>query len=227
MADDIEHPELEVRTPQTRGEWWFYFFFLAVVFGLFAGAILEDFSLAKLVALFYVVFWAPLLALHELGHALVAKAVGWYAGQLVIGIGPPAGRFRLGDTHVEVRWFPVEGFVRCVPRNLRWPRIKNALIYFAGPGVELLLAVVLLVVAGPERMLHPPADVVTAALQGLCLAAVSGAVVNLIPHQVITSAGPIPNDGLGILQSTMLPDEYFAELAQHAYNAESDAWDAH
>jgi hypothetical protein len=225
LVSESKHPELEVRTPQTRGEWWFYFCFLIAILAFFVAAILEDFTLAKLTAVFFVAFWVPLLALHELGHMLVAKAVGWHAEQLVVGVGPAAGRFRLGQTHVEARWFPVEGFVRCMPRNLRWPRVKSALIYFAGPGIELVLVALVVIAFGQERLLHPPRDVLTAAFQGLCLAAATGAVVNLIPHHAMTAEGEVPNDGMGILQSFFLRDEYFAELARHAYNGESEAWE--
>jgi len=211
--------------PQTPGDRWFLLGFVLLLVGLFTAAVVSDFSLAKLAAVFVVVFWMPLLALHEAGHALAAKALGWYVGQVVIGFGPIWRRFELGGAHVQLRSFPVEGFVRCVPRNLAWPRTKSALIYFAGPGIELAAAACVLWLAGPQRLLAQPESVGVAALQGLALAAASGGVLNLLPHGVTVDGVQVPNDGLGILRSFVLPEAYFAQQIGRTYNPTTDTWD--
>lgn len=108
----------------------------------------QDFSPVKLSVLFFFLSWCPLLLLHELGHALMAAGLGWSVEQIVIGMGEPIQRFKLGSVAVEWRMLPIEGFVRCRPRDLRWPRLKHALVYFAGPGIELLLATAMLWVLG-------------------------------------------------------------------------------
>ena len=64
------------RPPLTPGERAFYGFFLAIVVGLFAAEIVHDYKPVKLAALLFVLFWGPLLALHETGHAVVAALVG-------------------------------------------------------------------------------------------------------------------------------------------------------
>src|SRR5947208_16116690 len=89
-----------------------YGVFLAVLLGLFAGEVCYNYEPAKLSALLVVLFWIPLLALHEAGHAVVAALLGWYVGQVVIGMGRLLGTFRVGSAVVEVRLFPVEGFVK-------------------------------------------------------------------------------------------------------------------
>ena len=65
----------------------------------------------QLSALLIVVFWIPLLVLHESGHALMAAALGWHVGQIVIGMGRTVKEFRVGTALVEIRLVPVEGFV--------------------------------------------------------------------------------------------------------------------
>ena len=79
-----------------------------------------------------------MLVVHEAGHGIVAAILGWHVPLIVIGMGRPILVFRLGSTVVEVRVLPLEGFVVPLPKNLRAVRWKSALIYFAGPGAELL-----------------------------------------------------------------------------------------
>src|SRR5687768_2547042 len=120
--------------PFTPSERWIVVIFALVIFGLLIAEILTNYDPAKLSILLVVVFWIPLLALHEAGHALAAAVLGWYVGQVVIGMGRTLARFRLGSAVVDIRLFPIQGYVTCVPRNLVLPRLKSALIYFAGPG---------------------------------------------------------------------------------------------
>src|SRR3954469_18126868 len=96
------------RGPATVTEWLIGGFFLAAILGLFAAELSENYTPAKLSALLVVVFWIPLLALHEGGHAVVAFLLGWRVGQIVIGMGKAVGRFRLGSASVEVRLIPIE-----------------------------------------------------------------------------------------------------------------------
>ncbi len=142
-------PESGPLSPRDR---WVYGIFFVVLLALFAAEVFHDYQPVKLSALLVVVFWIPLLALHEAGHALMAAALGWYVGQVVVGMGRVVSSFRLGSALIEVRLFPVEGFVKCVPMNLRQPHLKSALIYFAGPGIELLLAALILLLVGPENL---------------------------------------------------------------------------
>src|SRR5262249_27259188 len=118
--------------PLTPGERGAALFFLAIVLGLFVAKIVHDYQPVKLTALLILLVWVPLLAIHEAGHAVMAGLLGWYVGRVVIGVGRLVAKFRVGTAVVEIRLLPLEGFVQPVPRNLRAPRLKSALIYFAG-----------------------------------------------------------------------------------------------
>src|SRR5262249_32562603 len=146
-------------------------------------------------------FWIPLLALHECGHAFVASLLGWRVETIVIGMGRVLFQFRMGRTNVEVRLIPVEGFVRSAPTRLRLPRLENALIYFAGPGVELLLAFCILLAIGSDRLFTLTDDYQLIIWQSLALAATSQAVLNLIPFAVDSHGRTLLSDGLGIIHS--------------------------
>jgi membrane-associated protease RseP (regulator of RpoE activity) len=186
-----------------------YGLFLLVVIALFAGEIATNFHPVKLAALFIVLFWVPLLAVHEGGHAVIAALLGWRVRRVVLGMGRTVLRFRVGATPVDIRLMPVEGFVEPTPTSLNWPRLKNGLIYFAGPGAELLLVVVVALLVGFDTLTTSTDHIGLIAVQSLCLAALVGVVINLIPHGVMTRNGFVANDGLGILLSFSLPDEHF------------------
>ena len=80
-------------------------------------------------------------------------------------------------------------------------RIKHALTYFAGPGIELLLFFVVLGVMGADNFFLIEDDYGKLVVQAMAFAALAGAVINLIPAGVVTKNGQVPNDDLGILVS--------------------------
>ena len=181
------------------------------VFGLFGLDIAVDFEPAKLSVLFILLFWIALLVTHEAGHAIAARLLGWHVGRIVLGFGRTWVRIRSYSAEIEIRSFPVTGFVLCVPTHLRQPRLRNALIYFAGPGTDLLIAALVIAIVGYDRILTPSADLGMIALQSLAVASLAQGVLNLIPFPSVSDGEFIVNDGLGIIRSFTLPDSYFAQ----------------
>jgi hypothetical protein len=210
--------------PLTPSERWIAGIFLGVLLGLFAGALLVDFEPRKLAVLFFVVFWFPLLVLHEAGHALAAVWVGWRVERISIGMGPRVSRFRLGRILVDLRLYPMEGFVQPVPARLRHPRFESAFIYFAGPGIEMVVLAVLAAMVGPETLLSRSDSLWVITAQSLALAIVVGLVFNLVPHAVMTDRGPLANDGLGIIRSFLMPESHYAAQIGVSYDADTDEW---
>lgn len=213
--------------PLNGEERFTYIGFLVLVCGLFIAEIWRDYEPAKLSGLLAVLFWFPLLALHELGHAAAAAGLGWHVGQVVIGMGRKLITFRLGSAVIEIRAVPIEGFVKSVPTNLRQPHLKSALIYLAGPGVELVLAAVVLAAIGPARMFAKTDAYLIIALQSLALIATTQAVLNLLPHSIYLSPSDqqgIPNDGLGILRSFQYPESHYARLIGQQYDPRANKW---
>ena len=217
-------PKRDPLTPQER---WFAGIFLAVLLSLFVAAIWHNFQPVKLSALLVVLFWIPLLALHEVGHAICAALLNWHVGQVVIGMGRLVSSFRVRTAVIEIRLFPVEGFVKCVPKDLRAPRLKSTLIYFAGPGIELILAVGILLLIGPDRLLTRSDNYFLLGWQSLALASAVQGVLNLIPHAVYTPEGEMPNDGLGIIRSFQRPEGYYADMIGNTYNEQMGDWETY
>ena len=218
---------LEVHTPSRQVEpspsdRWILLGFGLTFGGLLLAEIVRDFHPVKLSALFVFLSWWPLIAVHELSHAVVARLLGWRVSRIVVGFGRRVAGFRIGGVDVELRLYPLEGFVLPSPKDLRLVRLKSALIYFAGPGVELLLILIILLVLGSDRFFQRSEDVGLVAAQSVALAAAVGVVLNLLPLHVSTGAGTAVSDGLGILQSPFLADCHFQGLMAAPYLVEAE-----
>ena len=62
--------------------------------------IMTNFEPKKLGALLFVIFWVPLLFIHEFGHAMMAKLLGWRVQRIVIGVGKNTNEYEiLGCAH--------------------------------------------------------------------------------------------------------------------------------
>ena len=161
---------------------------------------LSDYEPKKLGALLFLIFWIPLLFIHEFGHAVMAKVLNWEVKRVVLGVGKVMMLTKLFGAPVEIRSIPFEGFVQIAPKTVSYARFKHALIYFAGPGIELLLFILIAIyLGGLSELFTVTNDYSRIALQSFSFAALAGAVINLIPMGVVTKDGNTPNDGMGIL----------------------------
>ncbi|HKO90736.1 MAG TPA: site-2 protease family protein [Polyangiaceae bacterium] len=194
------------RLPVSAGERLFVVLLSMSFLSLIGADLAHSFSPNKLSALFVLLFWVPLLVLHELAHALAARSVGWHVSEVVLGFGRELVRFRIGATRVRLRAMPVEGYVVPSPNTIDRARGKQAWIYAAGPLSELaVLGVVALLL---DFQLPAAGDSVgRIALQSLGVTAALGALCTLVPY----SAGGHPSDGLGIVLSLFTPEESFRQ----------------
>lgn len=170
---------------------------------LFAAAIFDEFSTRKLSIVFFFVFWVPLLVIHELGHALMAKALGWHVREIVIGFGRTIWQRQIGETRLVVKLAPLEGYVLPAPSDRNRMRLKSALIYAAGPGAELVLLTAAIAALGWDTVFNDSDAVSLVALESLALVILIGAGFNLLPFR---TDGAV-SDGLGIVSSPFMSDE--------------------
>jgi Zn-dependent protease len=202
----------EERGPLTPFERGFYVLLFTVILGLFAAEIADDFQPRKLAVPFFLLSWPVLLVIHESGHALAAGFFGWRVRLIVIGAGRLFGRMRVGGVPVEFRAIPLSGYVQPVPRDLRFPRLKMALIYLAGPGIEILLVLALGAYLGPGYFLRTSDEIPVIALQAFAVCALFGACMNLIPVPFQQGSASAVSDGLSFFRSWTMPDEEFEAL---------------
>ena len=112
-------------------ERWVVAGFVVALVVLIMVEVAHDFRPAKLSVVFMALVYGPLVALHEAGHAMACRALGWRILRVEIGQGRRLLGFRVGNVPVDVRWLPVGGFVVPAPVRLRRPRLESALIYAA------------------------------------------------------------------------------------------------
>ncbi|MCB1203440.1 MAG: M50 family metallopeptidase [Verrucomicrobiae bacterium] len=200
------------RPPGTPNEWGVlviisFFFALFLVVDL-----AREFSIQKLSVPFFLVSWVVLLVVHEFGHALVARALGWRVEKVSIGTGRVRAEYRLLGLPVEFRTLPLSGYVVPRPLDLRLPRVKHFLIYAAGPGVELLSVALWVVILGTDRLLAASAAPAILAIQSYCVAALFGSIFNLIPLSHTSGNGIAWSDGLGMIHCWGIPDEEYRRM---------------
>ena len=97
-----------------------------------------------------------MVLVHEWGHFIVAKMLGVRVDVFSIGFGPRIFGWRRGPTDYRVSVLPLGGYVRMAGDNpseeregapdefLSQPRWSRALIVFAGPATNVVVAVLLL-----------------------------------------------------------------------------------
>lgn len=204
--------------PLTPSEKWTFGVFLGLMLAGFLAEIVRDFHPVKLSVLFVALWWIPLLALHEAGHALMARALGWGVRRVVIGFGRRIHRFQWGGAEVEIRLAPVSGFVQSYPRGDRWHRLKDTLIYAAGPGSELVVAGLIVLVVGWDALTTVGDSVPFLVIQSLALAAATQAAINLVPAMVPDPGDAVgrrftPTDGMGMLFAWRNDPLYYRQQA--------------
>lgn len=140
--------------------------------------------------------------LHEGGHVLAAKAVGFAPLSFTVGTGPLLLEHRVGNVRVRVCCIPAFGMVqaRLMLHGLRW---KGAVFSAGGPLIDILLLALLLNLTGFHAGAGlPRADeawfaksffATLAAYQAILLA------ITLIPMEMLLQGAKLPNDGRQIV----------------------------
>lgn len=104
--------------------------------------------------IFAILMFGFLVATHELGHFLAAKACGVRVEEYAIGMGPALFKRTWGETQYSLRLFPVGGFCamtgedeesddpRALTRQVWW---KQLIIFVAGAAMNLLTGFLIVV----------------------------------------------------------------------------------
>jgi peptidase M50-like protein len=137
-------------------------------------------------ALAFLACFPTALVVHELGHALAARAVGYRVRQVDLGIGREMTRFEVGTVPVVIRSLPVAGKVLFGGGPRRGARGRLIIAIAAGPVASAVVAAVGWAVPVPAMS------------GGLVTAGVLGCVTSLWPRKRIAALG-LPTDGYQII----------------------------
>jgi regulator of sigma E protease len=86
------------------------------------------------------------LITHELGHYLVAKALGFKVSQFHIGMGWELFKFNKGETEFLFKIAPFAGHIRLdidIPNLTRAEKFKSTIVCLAGPAINIVLGLLL------------------------------------------------------------------------------------
>lgn len=203
---------------EARGnERWVLLGAFALLLVALVAIVLEDYEPARLAPVFMMLAWFPLIALHELGHAAMARLVGWEVDVIVVGFGGVAFTFELFGVPCAIKMYPLGGFVSPAALDLRGVRLKSALVYLAGPLAELLLVLLLALVVGFDAMLTRTDAVGVIAAQSVSVAALISVVTNLAPRVIDTERGSSYTDGLGALRALWRPRRELEDMVRAAW----------
>jgi ribosomal protein L40E len=166
------------------------------------------------------IFLALSLLPHELGHALIAKLMGFRVFYIVVGSGKKIGRKKLLGFNIEFRTVPLSGATITAPRDEKFFRLRYAAVLLAGPLINVILGVAawLLIQKGVLRVPIPPLSLENAPLalfnlfgtglvplHMIVLANLLLVAINLWPRHIRTALGKIPSDGLALVTMPFLP----------------------
>lgn len=211
------HDPAPDRAPQGNERWMLLGAFLLAL-GALVGIVIDDYEPVKLAPVFMLLSWFPLIAWHELGHALVARLVGWRVDAIVVGFGGVAWSGEIAGIPCALKMYPLGGYVSPGPRSTAGIRWKSALVYAAGPLVELALVGVIALVLR-DRLLTRTDEIWVIALQAVAIAATLGVAFNLLPRRVQTERGESYTDGMGILVSLFRSSRSYALAVRNAHEA--------
>lgn len=193
-------PACWVRRGNARQSWFLLALSAAGVFGYVFDLIApEEFVGGFLLNLFFIGLFLILSILpHELGHAMVARALGWRVYQIVIGVGNPIFKRRWSGILFDIRAIPLSGATWMLPKDTRWYRAKRFLAVLAGPAVNAVMALAVVFI-WQGNLSHFDFDALPVGARLFLWANAWVALANLWPHEPKTGFA-LPSDGKQLLQ---------------------------
>jgi tetratricopeptide (TPR) repeat protein len=170
-----------------------------------------------------VVFQACSIIPHELGHAIVARLVGFRVFHVIVGRGRSSFKKRIAGTMLEFRPLPIGGATVVGPRTLEFLRLKLFLFALAGPFVNVLLILASVLLARPNGLALGKCLTAVLPLEDFAFANGLLLFFNLLPRMVNTPAGIVDSDGLMLLNAFVLSPERCEEILAATYSLEGRA----
>lgn len=137
---------------------------------------------------------------HELGHAMMARALDFEVFDIIIGFGRKLWEGTIAGFPITVNSIPAGGLARTSPKERRHVRRKFFTIIAAGPLVNLLFAAVILVFVDRQKLFNIEYILDQASFRLLPATAffytnLIVLMINLLPFTHHFAVGPLSSDG--------------------------------
>jgi hypothetical protein len=154
---------------------------------------------------------------HELGHALAARALNLHVFQVVVGVGKKLFECRILGVLVEFRTIPYGGYTLALPVDGQHFRIRHFIYALAGPVANLIVALIILAVAGWDRIAdfrpHEKISPWSLVFASNALIFIS----NLIPRAYPSATGWTVSDGLHLIRALTMKEGDIGHLRATAF----------
>jgi tetratricopeptide (TPR) repeat protein len=159
----------------------------------------------------------PLILIHELAHAAVAKLTGLRVFGIVIGVGKTIWSGKLFGMQWAINSLPIGGITSVGARPVPNIRGKLFLVYLAGPASHILLAYASHLLS---RML-PAGSFWGRFLVALVFANILLALFNLFPRKLSFTTGVQGTDGWHLFRTPFLKEQELTKLHVGYFAAEA------
>ena len=157
------------------------------------------------------------IGLHELGHLIAIKCIGWTPLVFKLGLGPAITVARVGDLHVQLGRNPFSGWVRGTAETISFFRLKWFLMVISGPLMTALAILAMLRVLIYESNSPAVPAWQTNALFIAIMLQLMTLVGTLWPSTTMMDGMPMTTDGKQAIQSiTMSKAEIVGQFLLHA-----------
>ncbi len=186
-------------------------FAAALLGGLYGGVIAPGTTLGLFGWMLFLVAAVSFagIVVHEAGHAIVARLLGFRVLAVVLGAGPPVASLWLGGTRVELRLIPSGGVTVPATLHRRAYRLRLSLVLLAGPAATAAL------LWWGWVLIHEPAWEGSVLPVVLMLHGVLGLATNLVPRRVVVQGTPTANDGMLLVNTLRQPAAEIDAVVAH------------
>jgi len=152
--------------------------------------------------------YPPLIIVHELAHALVARLFGMRVYAITIGVGKTLASWRFLGMRWKLRHLPLGGMTEIAGPPGRFDRLKQWLTYLAGPGAHAILALASLGLRQVLSIGEARSGSLGAALSLVYETNLVLMLFNLLPFRSSSPLGSTGTDGWNLLKLPFAkPDE--------------------
>ena len=106
-----------------------------------AAASIAPRSLVASQLVYFLVLFALIIPLHELGHAIAGAIVGYRVLNISVGAGPLLAGFRILDVNVQINLLPLGGMTAAYARRTYgWTRLRQWIFVAGGPAANVAIS---------------------------------------------------------------------------------------